>query len=473
MKILFIVKKEIISIEYAGLMLISAVLKNAGYTVRGVVEQDYGRIAAFVSEFQPNIIGFSMTTGQHQFYLDLVRKLKETFSFISIFGGPHPTYFPEVINQEGVDIVCVGEGEYPMLDLVEHVSTGRDYLDIPNLIIKNNGSISTNPPRPFLQELDNLPFEDRELFGFPDYTNFTILANRGCPNNCSYCFNHRLKKLAAGRYIRQRSVENVIAELKMLRNRYNATRIEFQDDIFILDKKWLANFADRYPTEIGLPFLCHVRANLVTQEVVALLKKAGCTTAVMGVESGNSTIREKILNRRMSTEMIITAGRLFRQYGIELLTQNIIALPGETIKMAFDTVDVNIQIKPQYMNLYFCQPYPGTEIEKYAVENGFFTAYFDGLPESANARSSNKIPIITPEAREFRLLADIFQILVKFPIFVPYARSALTLKRDTQFNRIWSSLVSLPIVAFSNLKINILKLTSHRQRQTIRRILKL
>jgi anaerobic magnesium-protoporphyrin IX monomethyl ester cyclase len=473
MKILFIVKKEIISIEYAGLMLISAVLKKAGYTVRGVVEQDYDLIAAVVSEFQPNIIGFSMTTGQHQYYVDLVKRLKRTFSFISIFGGPHPTYFPEVINEEGVDIVCVGEGEYPMLELVEHVSAGSDYLDIPNLIIKKNGSTYTNPPRPFLQELDLLPFEDRELFGFPDYTNFAILANRGCPNNCSYCFNHRLKKLAAGRYIRQRSVENVIAELKMLRNSYNATRIEFQDDIFILDKKWLAEFAERYSTEIGLPFLCHVRANLVTREVVELLKKAGCTTAVMGVESGNSTMREQILNRRMSTEMIIAAGKLFQKSGIELLTQNIIALPGETIEMAFDTVDVNIQIKPQHMNLYFCQPYPGTEIEKYAVENGFFTADFDGFPESANARSNNKIPINTPEAREFKLLSDIFPILVRFPILFRYARSALTLRRDSHFNRIWSSFVSLPIVIFSFLKINILRLTSHRQRQIIRRILKL
>lgn len=472
MKILFIVKKEIISIEYAGLMLISAVLKHAGYTVQGLVEKDYNRIADKVAEFQPDIIGFSMTTGQHQYYLDLVKKLKGKFSFISIFGGPHPTFFPEIIHEHGVDIICVGEGEYPMLELVQCLTTGKDYRDIPNLIIKRDGTIYTNPPRPFLQELDLLPFQDRELFGFPEYTNFAILAIRGCPNNCSYCFNHRLRKLAAGKYIRQRSVENVIAEVKVLHDRYNATRIEFQDDIFILDKKWLSEFAERYPQEVGLPFLCHVRANFVNQEVVALLKKAGCTNAVMGVETGNNALREKILNRRMSNEMMIMAGRLFREYGIELLTQNIIALPGETIKAAFDTVDVNIQIKPQHMNLYFCQPYPGTELAKYSVEHGFFDADFDDLPESANARSSNKVPIKTPEVREFKLLADIFHLLVKFPLLVPYAQAALALKRDTRLKRFWSSLVSLPIVIFSKVKIYTLRLASHEQRQTIRRILK-
>lgn len=472
MRILFIVKKDIISIEYVGLMLISAVLKRAGYTVRGVAEQDYDRIASIVAEFQPDIIGFSMTTGRHPYNLGLVKRLKGDFSFLSIFGGPHPTYFPEIIQKQGVDIVCVGEGEYPMLELAQCLTTGADYRHIPNLIVKRDGTIYENPPRPFLQELDLLPFQDRELFGPPNYTVFTILANRGCPYNCTYCFNHRHKKLANGKYIRQRSVENVIAEVKMLRDRYKAKRIEFHDDVFILDKKWLAQFAEQYPNEVGLPFLCNVRANLITRKIVALLKKAGCTNVVMGVETGNDYLREEVLNRRLSTETIIEAGRLFREYGIELLTQNIIALPGETIEMALDTVDVNIQIKPQHMNLYFCQPYPGTELAQYSIEHGFFDANFDELSETYLARSSNNVPIKTPEVREFKLLADIFHLLVKFPILVPYAQGALTLKRDTRFKRFWSSLVSLPIVIFSKVKIYTLNLASHEQRQTIRRIFK-
>jgi radical SAM superfamily enzyme YgiQ (UPF0313 family) len=453
-------------------MLISAFLKRAGYTVRGVAEQDYDRIASIVADFHPDIIGFSMTTGRHQYNLGLVQKLKGDFSFLSIFGGPHPTFFPEIIQKEGVDIVCVGEGEYPMLELAQCLTEGKDYWHIPNLIVKHDGTIYENPPRPFLQELDALPFQDRELFGFPEHTVFTILANRGCPYNCTYCFNHRHKKLAKGKYIRQRSVENVIEEVKMLRDRYSATQIEFHDDIFILDKKWLAEFAERYPHEVGLPFLCNVRANLITREVVTLLKRAGCAIAVMGVETGNDYLREEVLNRRLSTATIIEAGRLFSEYDIELLTQNMIALPGETIEMAFDTVDVNIQIKPQHMNLYFCQPYPRTELAQYSIEHGYFEANFDELSESYLARSSNKVPIKTPEAREFKLLADIFHLLVKFPILVHYAQIALTLKRDTPFRRFWSSLVCLPIVIFSKIKIYILSSASHKQRQMIRKVFK-
>jgi anaerobic magnesium-protoporphyrin IX monomethyl ester cyclase len=453
-------------------MLISATLKQAGYTVQGIAEQDYDQIASTVEEFRPEIIGFSMTTGRHQYNLDLVKRLKTNFSFLSIFGGPHPTYFPEIIQKEGVDIVCVGEGEFPMLELVQCLTSGKDYRHIPNLIVKRDGIIYENPPRPFLQELDLLPFQDRELFGLPEYKVFSILANRGCPYDCTYCFNHQHKKLAKGKYIRQRSVENVIAEVKMLRDRYNATRILFHDDVFILNKKWLEQFAARYPHEAGLPFLCNVRANLITRDVVALLKKAGCTNVVMGVETGNSYLRETVLNRRSSNETIIEAGRLIKEYGIELLTQNIIALPGESIEMAMDTVDINVQIKPQHMNLYFCQPYPGTILAQYSIDHGFFDANFDELSESYLARSSNKVPIKTPEMREFKLLADIFHLLVKYPLLVPYAKVALTLKRDTWFKRFWSFLVSLPIWIFSKVKIYTLNFATHEQRQMIRRIFK-
>jgi anaerobic magnesium-protoporphyrin IX monomethyl ester cyclase len=343
---------------------------------------------------------------------------------------------------------------------------------IPNLIVKGDGELHENPPRPFLQDLDALPFPDRELWGTPQRTVFSVIANRGCPYACTYCFNHQHKRLAEGRYVRQRGIDNVIAECIELRDRYGATKIDFQDDIFILDKTWLREFAPRFRDEVGLPFWCHVRANLITEEVVSLLKEGGCVAVAMGVEAGNDELRNLILKRRLDREEIVRTGRWLIEYGIDLLTQNMIALPGETIEMAFETVAVNAQIKPQHMNLYFFQPYPGTELAQYSVDHGYFDGDFSDYPESYLARSSNEIPIKTSEEREFKLLADIFHLLVKIPALIPYAHYALTRKRETGLQRLWSSLVSLPIQVYSAIKVKVLAAMTHEQRQMVRRLLK-
>lgn len=472
MRVLFVVKPDDTVIEYLGLMYISAVAKAAGHECLGVATRDHARLEAIVAEFRPGIVGFSMTTGVHLFHLDLVRRLKQQFDFVSVFGGPHPTYFPEIIHEAGVDVVCVGEGEYPLLELADHLAAGTDYRHIPNLIVKQGGELFNTPPRPFLQDLDALPFPDRDLFPMSNRSHYSMIANRGCPYSCTYCFNHQHKQLTGGRYLRQRSVANVIAEARDLRDRHGAKRIDFQDDIFILDKRWLREFASRFRQEVGLPFWCHVRANLVTEEVVGLLRDAGCVAVAMGVEAGDDEMRNRVLRRQMSREDIVRAGRWLIDYGIELLTQNMMALPGETIDMAFETVKINAEIKPQHMNLYFLQPYPGTELARYSAEIGCFDGDFSDYPESYLARSTNKIPIKTPQAREFKLLADIFHMLVKLPALIPYAQYALTRRRDTLGRRLWSSLVSLPIKAYSLVKVNVLRALTHEQRQAVRRLLK-
>lgn len=472
MRILFVVKNEATLVEHLGLMYISAVLKEAGHETRGVAAADYEAVTAVMVGFRPHVVGFAMTTGVHPFHLDLARRLKRQFEFLSIFGGPHPTCAPEIVHEDGVDIVCVGEGEYPMLELVQHLQAGTDYRHIPNLLVNQGGDVLHNPPRPYLQDLDSLPFPDRELWGPPLRAGFAVIAKRGCPYECTYCFNHRNQRLAEGRYLRQRSVDDVIDEAVELRDRYGATGIYFQDDIFVLDTTWLREFAPRFRDEVCLPFRCHVRADLITGEIVALLKEGGCVAAAMGVETGNDELRNLVLKRRLGRDRIVDAGRRLVECGIELLTQNMIALPGETVEMAFETVEINVEIKPRHMNLYFYQPYPGTELARYAVDRGYFDGDFSDYPESYLARSSNEVPIRTPEAREFKLLADIFHLLVRFPALIPCARYTLTRKRETLTQRLWSMLLSVPLRVYSRVKVTVLAAMSHQQRQTVRRLLK-
>ena len=142
----------------------------------------------------PDIIGYGVCTGFQNYYLNLNRELKKQFAFISIFGGPHPTFFPEFIEEESVDIICRGEGEFAMLDLCNNLEAGTDIRNIANLWVKQNDQISKNGLRPLIANLDELPWPDRETSytldsSFKEYGARSFISTRGCPFECSYCFN--------------------------------------------------------------------------------------------------------------------------------------------------------------------------------------------------------------------------------------------------------------------------------------------
>ena len=205
---------------------------------------------------------------------------------------PSPDILSQTIEEEGIDAICIGEGEYPMLELANAMEEGKDFTRIENLAFKQNGTIIKNSIRPFIDKngLNDLPFPDRELVrGFDSVwrtrTGF-VAAGRGCPYDCSYCFNHISRTVQKGRWTRHRSVDNVLAEIRWLKEQFKVVYIAFQDDTFILNRRWLQEFLPRYKDEIGLPFICNVRSDLTNEEDVQLLAEAGCIRAAMGIESG-------------------------------------------------------------------------------------------------------------------------------------------------------------------------------------------
>ena len=178
-----------------------------------------------------------------------------------------------------------------------------------------DGRIFPNAPRPLLDEvgLDALPFADRKLLydAHPASAHTRIrpiITGRGCPYNCSFCFNKAYADLYPGsKRTRQRSVGNVLQEIKEVRARYGLSFITFMDDTFIVNRAWLRKFTARYAVEIGLPWWCQVRANLVDEEVVCLLQEGGCVSVSYGLEAGNERLRNEILNRHMSREQILNS----------------------------------------------------------------------------------------------------------------------------------------------------------------------
>ncbi|MFN2244134.1 MAG: B12-binding domain-containing radical SAM protein [Anaerolineae bacterium] len=449
-RVLFVAQQT--DYEPQGIMYLSSALKAAGHEVDLAVATHQDPVAA-ARQFQPDVAAYSVITGSQRYYLDVNQRIKrEVGGVFSVFGGPHPTFFPEMVAEEGVDGICRGEGEDAMVDLVNALASGgpESVLGIANWSFHRNGDegdggIITNPVRPYVEELDRLPFPDRALIYERDPISARskikhFLTGRGCPYNCTYCFNHALSEIyrGKGRRFRQRSVDHVIEEVRWVRDHYPLEFVVFVDDTFVLSAEWLAEFAEKYPRQVGIPFFCNTRANLVTEEQVSVLKEAGCHSVSMGIETGNDRLRNELLKRRMSKEQILEAARLIREGGLYFTTTNMIGLPTSTLEDDFETLELNIQARPSYAHVFIFQPYPRTELGEFTREHGWMVGTFDDIGELAWDHSV--LDFDEEHKRGLAILQRFFAIGVEWPHTVPLIRRMMRLPDNPIFwlmNKLW------------------------------------
>jgi anaerobic magnesium-protoporphyrin IX monomethyl ester cyclase len=410
-------------IDYAplGLLYLSSTLRRAGHEVRLAVAAAEDPVAV-ARQWEPDVVGYSVYTGSQAYYRDLNLQIKAALpGVVSVFGGPHPTYFPEFVEEPGVDAVCLGEGEGAILDLAAALEQGGPLANIDNWWFKSDGEVERNPLRPLEDDLDRLPFPDRELlFDRDSLTRQSgikhFITSRGCPYDCTYCFNHALGELyrGKGRRLRQASVGRVIEEVRGVRARYPMQFVVFLDDLFIVHVEWLRELAERFPAEVGLPFFCNVRANLVTAEKMDLLRRAGCASVGMGLETGNAALRNQVLKRNLSNEQLVEASRIIREAGIRLLTTNMLGLPGGTLALDLETLALNHACRPAYANAFLYQPYPRTELGEYARQNGYVEGSLDEIDSSAWERSVLRFGS-PAEKRQIENFNKLFALAVEWP----------------------------------------------------------
>jgi len=363
-----------------GAACLSAAVRKRGHFTEVAALPDIGRQKVLLREFRPDFLCLSLTTGQHSAFLRRARQIKRDHPNLTVLaGGPHPTFYPEFVHEQGVDAICRGEGENALPALLDE-STRTGYLPerASNWWIKQpDGSVTEGDVGPLVEDLDTLPFPDRDLFdrarsNVRRHTVF-VMASRGCPYKCSYCFNHAYQELYRGRgtMCRRRSVGNIMEELRGLKSRYPLRMVVFQDDTFNLDREWLREFSVSYPREVGLPFHCHLRANLLDGEAADLLRRAGCLSVKMGLEAARECVRNEILNRSMSLEDFENACGLLHRHGIRFAIENILAIPGSSTDDDFFTYEVNRRSNPQFCFASLMQAYPRTRIAEYAAMHGF------------------------------------------------------------------------------------------------------
>jgi len=380
-----------------GIGYLSAVLKNAGYQTRLFYLDkpwDDEQLIEDVKGFSPGLIGLSGTTHQFPYLVKLAKTLKLAFpQTLIICGGIHATLAPEdVLSHPGIDIVCIGEGEKAIVALANAIEQGRDFSAIENFWIKQGDKVIKNPVCDLEEDLDRIPFPDREIFDYQkildqDGMRLSLLVGRGCPFKCTYCANQGKSELykGKGRYVRFRSVDNVLAEISECEKKYQFKSLDFNDDIFTLNRSWLKEFFEKYPKRFSYPFRVNIHAGTVDEETYYQLSRAGCEMVRIGVESGSERVRREIMNRRIRQEEIIQSFRWAENAGIKTWSFNMVGVPGETPEDALSTYNLNRELCPDHMQVSVFNPYPGTRLYELCREKGYLKremvdGYF--VPES-------------------------------------------------------------------------------------------
>ncbi len=415
MKIAFVFEPLSLS-EPLGVLYLTAVLRKNGHQVRAFFAGD--SLVGDLRRYGPSIIGFSLIAGNHDRYLKLNRHLKRRLDYLSVFGGPYPTYFPEIIEREAaIDAVCRGDGEAAFPDLIDRLDRGDPVGQTQGFWIRDGDIVHRNTLGDLIVDLDSIPFPDRELIYSRDRVLRDLpvkrfVASRGCPYSCSYCFNHTFHELTRGKgpVVRARSVDNVIAEIAEVRDRYGVRIVKLVDDNINTRDDWLPEFVETYRRQIDLPFVCNIRPNHVTRETASLLREGGCRFVQMGVECGDERYREQVLNRHISDEQHIEAAEHLHREGIMFTLNNMLGLPGETKADIYRTIALNARLRPQWAGFSIYQPLPRTKLAEYAVERGLFDGDFSQISEF------HKVSILDrDDKREVENLQRLAPLVVFFP----------------------------------------------------------
>lgn len=386
-------------------------------------EQMFDDLREKVSGYKPDLIAISILEDVYPLAREMLDAIA-SFPIPKIAGGVFPTFAAEkVLNETGIDMVCVGEGEHVLVELCRRLASGEDYSDIKNLCVRSNGRIIRNPLEP-LTDISLNPVPDFRLFHEDRFLKpmkgevlrmAPIETHRGCPYSCSFCNSASQKNLykegTGEKFLRVKDVSVVHKELKFLVENHNIEYVYFPADTFLaMTRDYLKEFAAMYK-EFGLPFYCQTRAETINEETVRYLRDMNCHSISIGIEHGNEEFRYSLLRRRVSNETYLKAIRLLGKTDIMVSLNNIIGFPDETRELAFDTIDLNRQMDVYAHNAYYFTPYHGTYLHDLCVEKGYIST--DTQTVNITKGSVLEMPQFPPE--EIQGLVRTFTLYVKFP----------------------------------------------------------
>lgn len=362
-----------------GLGYLAAVLEKNEYQV-DVIDCQLLKLSledfrSEISKRQPNIVGVTSSTLTYQSALKLVKIVKEACpDCITIAGGPHVTFWDDKALEEcpELDIVVRREGEITMLEMVQKIEADKSYDDVLGTTVRKEGKIVKNPDRPYIEDLDGLPFPARHLWPMErlrEYEDILYLAtSRGCVYWCEFCTTVRMH----GRKYRMRSPKNVVDELEFLHKTYGAKKFTFCDDAFTVDQpRTEALCSEILQRGLKIEWNCGTRVDMITKDLLMKMKESGCISVWFGVESGTQQVLDA-MKKGITPELTIKVLGWVRELGLKPVPNVILGFPGETKKSAWKTIKFVEKIAPDEVGFYnVATPFPGTPMYDIVKEKGW------------------------------------------------------------------------------------------------------
>ena len=332
-----------------------------------------------IKKFRPHIVGVTATTSSIYDAYNVAKAAKEINPGVKVvIGGPHVTFTAKETLKECpfIDVVVRGEGEETFRELVNFFESSSEDTwsleEVKGITFRKDNKIIETDSRSLIKNLDSIPFPAYHLLPMEKYSlegkRFaTIITSRGCPFSCIFCSSSRL----FGKTWRARSPENVIEEIKLLKNKYGVREIEFLDDTFTLNKKRAEKICELLIKEkLDISWSCSSRVDTIDESLIEKLKKAGCHTIYVGVESGSQKILN-IIDKGITLPQIEKTINLIKKVNINSFGSFILGIPGETVKTIKKTINFAKKLNPSFVQFSICTPYPGTKLFEMAKEKGW------------------------------------------------------------------------------------------------------
>ncbi|MCX5641788.1 MAG: radical SAM protein [Candidatus Omnitrophica bacterium] len=359
-----------------GLSYLAASLISSGHEVRifdiNASNQPPDIIAGRVAKYAPDLIGFSVKTATARSTALISRNIKKVYTrALHVAGGPHITlsYREFLTENPEFEYVFLGDSEISFADFINRISGGQDTHKVDGIAYRNQNEIITNPIK-IIENLDTLPLPDFDVIDIfpPEDFRYPLLTSRGCPYACIYC----CVGLLSGKKWRGRNPEKVIEELKIAQKRYGIRTFEILDDNFTLEPERAKMFCALLIKEnLKLQWYCHngIRADKIDLELARLMRKAGCTSVAVGIESGDENIFNSI-RKGETLEDIVRGVKLIKQAGMRVVGYFIIGLPGDSLESIRRTIQFQQKLGLDDFNYGILNPYPGTTVWKILKEQG-------------------------------------------------------------------------------------------------------
>jgi anaerobic magnesium-protoporphyrin IX monomethyl ester cyclase len=329
-----------------------------------------------IKQTPSDVIGVTATTLLYKSAMQLIAASKQVHpQAFTMLGGSHGTFWDkEALNEyPSLDLVVRREGETTFLEVLNKLQTKTSFKHVLGITLRNQkGKIIRNPDRPFIEDLDALPFPAHHLLPLDALRRmgkvlFPLITSRGCVYWCDFCSTVRM----FGRRYRMRSPKNIVDEMEMIHQDYGINQFTFYDDAFTVSRERVIKFCEElHARKLDLIWDCGTRVDMVDRELLKTMRDAGCIAVWLGVESGSELILGA-MNKGLKLSQTRLAYKIAHEVGLMTIANVVLGFPGETEQTAKETINFIKELNPDDVGFYVATPYPGTPLYEQVKKNGW------------------------------------------------------------------------------------------------------